>query len=261
MSESELVLVEDRGVVRILTLNRPEKRNALNQELVLALGDQLREAADDDSVHCVVLAGNGPMFSSGMDLGLLKELSEQPQMLVPFRRRALEIYNLPEQMSKPTVCKIQGGCIGGAMELALACDLRVMAEDALIGIPETRLGLLPDLGGCSRLAAVVGVGRAKELIMTGRMVSAKEAKEIGLVNRIASPDDLETATEELVGELIGCAPRAIGLAKKIIDTAAKPAIAATLEAEITAQQVLVTTDDFKEGAKALYEKRMPVFKR
>lgn len=258
---SELVLVEDRGVVRILTLNRPEKRNALNQEMVLALGDQFREAANDDSVHCVVLGGNGPMFSSGMDLGLLKELSEQPQMLVPFRRVALDVYNLPEQMNKPTICKIQGACIGGAMELALACDLRVMAEDALIGIPETRLGLLPDLGGCSRLAAVVGVGRAKELIMTGRMVSAKEAKEIGLVNRIASPDDLETATEELVGELISCAPRAIGLAKKIIDTAAKPAIAATLEAEITAQQVLVTTDDFKEGATALYEKRMPVFKR
>ncbi len=256
---SELVIVENRGTVRNLTLNRPEKRNALNEELVLAIGDALREAADDDTVHCVVLGGSGPMFSSGMDLGLLKGLSEQPELLMPFRRAALDVYNLPEEMNKPTVCKIQGACIGGAMELALACDLRVMTEDALIGIPETRLGLLPDLGGCSRLAAVVGVGRAKELIMTGRMVNAEEAREMGLINRVAPTEELETVTEELVGELLNCAPRAIGLAKKVIDTAAKPAFAATLEAEITAQQVLVGSEDFKEGAAAFYEKRMPVF--
>lgn len=256
---SELVIVEDRGAVRNLTLNRPDKRNALNEELVLAIGDALSAAADDDSVHCVVLGGNGPMFSSGMDLGLLKGLSEQPELLRPFRRIALDIYNLPEEMNKPTVCKIQGACIGGAMELALACDLRVMAEDALIGIPEARVGLIPDLGGCSRLSAVVGVGRAKELIMTGRMVAAQEAREMGLVNRVASEEDLDTVTDALVGELLNCAPRAIGLAKRVLDSAAKPALAATLDAEITAQQVLVTSDDFKEGAAAFYEKRMPVF--
>lgn len=256
---SELVYIEDRGPVRHVVLNRPEKRNALNAELIAKLSEALSAAADENSIHCLILRGEGPMFSSGMDLGALKDLSEQPEKLQPFRETALAAYNLLEEMKKPTVCRIQGACIGGAMELALACDLRVMADDAMIGIPEARLGLLPDLGGCSRLPAIVGVGRAKELIMTGRMIDAKEACEMGLVNRVSSPDDLESDTDSLVGELLNCAPLAVGLAKGVIDMAAKPALSDSLEAEITAQQELVTSSDFKEGAVAFYEQRMPVF--
>ena len=254
-----LLSTEDRGAVRHLVLNRPEKRNALNGELIQALGQGIEEAAVDESVRVVVLRGEGPMFSSGMDLGDLRELSEHPEGLRRYRTPILAWWNLLEEMPKPTICQIHGGCLGGALELSLACDFRVMAEDALAGIMEVRVGLLPDLGGCSRLPALVGVGVAKELIMTGRVIDGHEAHRIGLANRIAPADQLDAATEALAGELLGAAPMAVGLAKRVMDAAAKPALAGTLEHEVTAQQTLAASEDFAEGARAFFEKRDPEF--
>ena len=253
------VITEDRGAVRHVVLNRPEKRNALNGELIQELGVALRAAANEPEVHCVVVRGEGPMFSAGMDFGGLVALSEAPESLRAFRRGILETWNLCEEMPKPTVCQIHGGCIGGALELALACDLRVATQDALLGLVETRVGLIPDVGGCSRLPAVVGLGRAKELIMTSRLIDGDEAERIGLVNRVAPPAQLEEAVEELVGELLTCAPVAVGRAKRVMDAAAKPALATTLEQEVAAQELCAATDDYAEGARALSEKRQPEF--
>jgi enoyl-CoA hydratase/carnithine racemase len=254
-----IVLTEDRGAVRHVVLNRPEKRNALNEELILGIREALGAAAGDDDVHCVVVRGAGPMFSSGMDFGGLAALAADPARLREFRRPILDTWNLLEEMAKPTICQIHGACIGGAMELALACDLRVIAADALIGIPETRVGLIPDVGGSSRLPAVVGLGRAKELVMTGRMIDGTEAERIGLVNRVAPAADLDAATDTLVAELLACAPVAVGLAKRVLDAAAKPALAATLEQEVTAQALCARTEDFAEGTRAFAEKRQPEF--
>jgi enoyl-CoA hydratase/carnithine racemase len=254
-----LVRIDDRGTVRHVFLNRPEKRNAFDGELVLDVGRALRAAADDPAVHCVVLRGEGAMFSAGMDLGMLVELSGATEHLRAFRRDCLEAWNLAEEMTKPTVCAIHGACIGGAMELALACDLRVMASDAVIGMPETRIGLIPDVGGSSRLPAVVGLGRAKELVMTGRMIGAEEAERIGLVNRVAPPEELDAAVDGLVGELLACAPVAVGLAKRVMDASARPALAATLELEVTMQELCARTADFAEGARAFSERRQPEF--
>jgi enoyl-CoA hydratase/carnithine racemase len=254
-----LVETEDRGAVRHLILNRPEKRNAMHGELVLAIGAALKHAWAAADVHCVVLRGAGAMFSSGMDFKALGGLADEPANLRVFRREILDAWNLAEEMTKPVVCQIHGGCIGGAMELALACDLRVMAADAVIGMPETRVGLIPDVGGSSRLPAVVGLGRAKELIMTGKLIGAEEAERIGLVNRVAAPDELDAATEQLVDELLACAPIAVGLAKRVMDAAAKPALALTLEQEVAAQQLCAQSEDFAEGAKALAERRLPQF--
>jgi enoyl-CoA hydratase/carnithine racemase len=254
-----LVETEDRGAVRHLILNRPEKRNALHGELVLAIGDALREAANDPDVRCVVVRGAGPMLSSGMDFHALGAAAEQPQHLRAFRSVCLEAWNRAEEMTKPVVCQIHGGCIGGAVELALACDLRVMAEDAVIGMPETRVGLIPDVGGSSRLPSVVGLGRAKELIMTGKLIGAAEAERIGLVNRVAPAGELEAATQALVDELLACAPIAVGLAKRVLDSAAKPALAITLEQEVAAQQLCARSEDCAEGVRALSEKRVPQF--
>jgi len=254
-----IVLAEDRGAVRHVILNRPEKRNALNDEVVLALRERLDAAAADRDVHCVVVRGAGPMFSSGMDFAALGALAADPGRLREFRRPILETWNLLEEMAKPTICQIHGACIGGAMELALACDLRVMAADALIGIPETRIGLIPDVGGSSRLPAVVGLGRAKELVMTGRMIDGTEAERIGLVNRVAAAEALDAATDALVGELLACAPVAVGHAKRVLDAAAKPALAATLEHEVTVQALCAATADFAEGTRAFAERRQPEF--
>src|SRR5688500_4660723 len=139
--------VENRGGVRHLVLQRAEKRNAFNGELIAGLGHALEEAAADPSVRCVVVRGDGPMFSSGMDLNDLRELSEDPSQLRRFRRPILNWWNLMEEMPKPTICQIHGACLGGAFELALAADFRVMAGDAMAGIMEVKVGLLPDVGG------------------------------------------------------------------------------------------------------------------
>jgi enoyl-CoA hydratase/carnithine racemase len=254
-----IVMTEDRGAVRHVVLNRPDKRNALNAELILGIRAALEAAAADRDVRCVVVSGAGPLFSSGMDLAALATVAADPERLREVRRPILDTWNLLEEMAKPTICQVHGACIGGAMELALACDLRVMAADALIGMPETRVGIIPDAGGSSRLPAVVGLGRAKELVMTGRMIDGIEAERIGLVNRVAPADELDAETEALVAELLACAPIAVGYAKRVLDAAAKPALAATLEHEVTVQAICARTEDFAEGARAFAEKRQPSF--
>jgi enoyl-CoA hydratase/carnithine racemase len=254
-----LVGTEDRGGVRHLVLQRAEKRNAMNRELIAELGAAAEAAAADHDVRVVVVRGEGAMFSSGMDLNDLRALSEQPERVREGRRPILATWNLLEEMPKPTICQIHGAALGGAFELALACDFRTMAEDAMAGIMEVRVGILPDVGGCSRLPAIVGLGVATELIMTGKVIDGKEAHRIGFANRIAPADELEETTEALANELLQCAPRAIGLAKRVMDAAAKPALATTLEQEVAAQETLAATEDFAEGATAFFDKRQPDF--
>ena len=254
-----LLRTEDRGAVRHLVLNRPEKRNALNGELIEELGAGIEAAAADPEVRVLVLRGEGAMFSSGMDQYDLRDLSQDPSGLRTFRRPLLAWWNLLEEMPKPTICQIHGAALGGAFELSLACDFRTMAEDAVAGIMEVRIGLLPDVGGCSRLPAVVGLGNAKELIMTGKVIDGREAHRIGFANRIAPADELDAATDALTNELLACAPRAVGLAKRVLDAAAKPALALTLEQEVAAQEALAASEDFAEGARAFFEKRDPQF--
>ena len=254
-----LVLQEDRGPVRHVVLNRPQKRNALNTDIIAELGEALRAAAADVDVRCVVLRGAGTMFSSGMDVADFTAIAEDPDILRDWRERILSIWNLCERMPKPTIAQIHGACLGGAAELALACDLRVVASDSVIGLVEARIGLIPDLGGCSRLPAIVGLGRAKELIMCSKFVDGTEAERIGLANRVAAPAELDAATDLLVGELLTCAPVAMGLAKGIIDASALPALDVTLEQEVTAQELCASSDDFREGIRAFGERRPPRF--
>jgi enoyl-CoA hydratase/carnithine racemase len=234
-----LVSTEDRGAVRHVALNRPEKRNAMSQALLTALADTLRAAGDDGSVHCVVLRGEGPVFSAGVDLGELASFAGDPDVLRPFRNVFLDCANLCEAMPKPVICQIHRACFGGALEVALGCDLRVASDDSQLGLPEVKFGIIPDVGGSSRLPAVVGLGRAKELIMTARTIDAAEAHRIGLVNRVVPAEELDAATQALVDELLANSPVAVGRAKAVMDASARPALAQTLAMEVAVQEYCV----------------------
>jgi enoyl-CoA hydratase/carnithine racemase len=248
-----IVITEDHGPVRHVILNRPEKRNAMNQELLKALADALREAAGDDSVHCVVLRGEGLVFSAGVDLGELMSNASRPNALRPFRNVFLECANLCEEMTKPVLCQVHGACFGGALEVALGCDLRIASEDSQLGLPEVKFGIIPDVGGSSRLPAVVGLGRAKELIMTARTIDATEAHRIGLVNRVVPAGQLDEACEALTGELLANSHVAVGRAKRVMDASARPALATTLEMEVSVQEYCVAAmrESAREAEQAL----------
>ena len=206
----------------------------MNQELLRALGEALAEAAADSSVHCVVLRGEGPVFSAGVDLGELAESAGQtgpasvPQGILRLRQ---PVKRWPSRSSARFTARV-----GGALEVALGCDLRIASTDAQLGLPEVKFGVIPDVGGSTRLPAVVGLGRAKELIMTARMIDAEEAERIGLVNRVVAPEELEQATQALVDELLANSHVAVGRAKRVIDASARPALAQTLELEISVQE-------------------------
>jgi enoyl-CoA hydratase/carnithine racemase len=248
-----LVTTEDRdgGAVRHVVLNRPDKRNAMSQALLVELGDALRAASDDASVHCVVLRGEGRVFSAGVDLVELASFAGDPSVLRPFRNVFLDCANLCEQMPKPVVCQIHHTCVGAALEVALGCDLRVASSDSQFGLPEVRFGIIPDVGGSSRLPAVVGLGRAKELIMTAGLIDAAEAHRIGLVNRVVPTEELDTATQALVDELLANSPIAVGRAKRVMDASARPALTQTLELEVSVQEYCVAA--MREAAQAAPE--------
>jgi enoyl-CoA hydratase/carnithine racemase len=243
-----LVITEDHGATRHVVLNRPDKRNAMNQALLVELSDALEDAADDSAVHCVVLRGEGTVFSAGVDLGELASFAGDPTVLRPFRNVFLACANLCEAMVKPVVCQIQGACFGGALEVALGCDLRIAAADAQLGLPEVKFGIIPDVGGSSRLPAVVGLGRAKELIMTAKTIDAAEGERIGLVNRVVPAEDLEAATQALVDELLANAPVAVGRAKRVMDASARPTLGQTLELEVSVQEFCIAA--MRESAQA-----------
>jgi enoyl-CoA hydratase/carnithine racemase len=247
-----LVTTDDCGPVRHIVLNRPDKRNAMSQALLVELRDALREAAADPTIHCVILRGAGPVFSAGVDLNELAAFAGDPSVLRPFRGVFLECANLCEQMPKPVICRIHHTCVGGALEIALGCDLRIAAEGSQLGLPEVRFGIIPDVGGSSRLPAVVGLGRAKELIMTARMIDAAEAHRIGLVNRVVPAEELEAATQTLADELLANSHTAVGRAKLVMDASARPALSHTLEMEVAVQEycVGVMREAGREGREA-----------
>jgi enoyl-CoA hydratase/carnithine racemase len=246
-----LVTTEDRGAARHVVLNRPEKRNAMSQALLVELSEALRAAASDAAVHCVVLRGEGAAFSAGVDLGELMSFAGDPSVLRPFRNVFLDCANLCETMPKPVVCQIHHTCVGGALEIALGCDLRIASEDSRLGLPEVKFGIIPDVGGSSRLPAVVGLGRAKELIMTAATIDAAEAHRIGLLNRVAGAAELEAATQALVDELLAHSHVAVGRAKRVMDASARPALTTTLELEVAVQEYCVAA--MREAAQAAAE--------
>jgi enoyl-CoA hydratase/carnithine racemase len=220
-------------------------------------------------VRAVILYGEGEVFSAGIDFksltsdtGASSEASGGPD-LARFRHFVGESQaglNRIESIEKPVIGAIHGYAGGLGLEIALACDARVVAKGIRLGMPEVRVGLVPDVGGTTRLARTVGYARAKELIMTARLVDADEAERIGLVNRVVATGSHLAAAEELAREMARNAPVAVGLAKRIIDRGYSLDKMTFMELEMLAQSSLLMTEDFREGARALAERREPRFK-
>jgi 2-oxoglutaroyl-CoA hydrolase len=243
---------DDRGVATI-TLDVPGKLN----RVALAARDQLARAfaelGADDAIRAVVLTGAGGTFTAGGDIaGFLEAPPEELSRLA---------HNVaaPERCPKPVIAKLQGYAFGVGLELALACDFRIATDDVQLALPEIKLGMIPGSGGTQRLARLIGLGRAKDLIMRGRRIDAQEALAIGLVGEVVAADQLDAAVARLVDELLALSPLALAVAKRVLNEAYEGPLAAGLELEGLAYGFLRTTHDFAEGVTAFVEKRPPRF--
>jgi enoyl-CoA hydratase/carnithine racemase len=251
---SELVALELGRVAHLELANPP--LNLFTGELVLQIRDALRaiEAADD--VRAVVVSGRGERaFSAGSHVG---EFEEQAGEAGRDRHQLdQDVWRELAELPMPTIAAIEGHCLGGGLELALCCDIRIASETAKLGLPEVKLAVIPGSGGTQRLPRVVGATRAKELILTGRVLSASEAEAIGLVNRVVPAGGAVTAARELGTEIAARGPVAVREAKRLIDTALDRDIGAGLAAEFEASERIFATEDMVEGARAFFEKRDP----
>lgn len=242
-----------------VTFNRPEVLNAINQQMLDELWS-LAERLTGKAVRVVVLTGEGRGFSSGADVSELGRWNDQPTTVFRHEvRRYHDFYDFLERLEKPVIAGVNGVCVGGGLEIAISCDIRIAKSSAKFGYPEARLGLIPNSGGCSRTARLIGPGRTKELIMTGDLISAEEAYRIGLVEHVYGDELFDGELRRLTGRLAQQAPQALGLAKYAIDNAIESDRGTGRYIERLAQSVLLRTSDFQEGVAAFREKRPPHF--
>lgn len=257
MSESTTVLDERRGAVAILTLNRPEKRNALNSELRGALLGALDKIASDASVRAIVLTGAGDKaFVAGADIGEFEGRTPVDQY------RAMKqptIFEAMERIAKPVIAAVNGFCLGGGMELALACDIRIASSAAKFGQPEVNLGIIPGGGGTQRLPRIVGLGSAMKMILSGDMVDANEALRIGLVEEVVAPDQLMTRAVALAEMIASKSPVAVMAAKEATRAALSMSLAEGMKVETALFQLCFASEDKIEGVRAFMEKRQASF--
>ena len=254
MSERVLLDVSDR--IATLTVNNPEKRNAMDEETRTALRERVDEVDANEEIRVVVLRGAGDSYIAGGDIEAFAEY-DQVDALEYLTDYAQGLYNDVADLTKPTIAAIDGYAFGGGLEISLACDLRVATPDATVGLPEVGLGILPGGGGTQRLAHVAGAGVAKDLVFTGRAVDAEEALDLGIFNRVYAPEEFDESVRELAATIAANAPLSLRLAKESIDRGLDAE--AGLDFERIACAFLFGTADKREGMEAFLEDRDPAF--
>lgn len=257
---SNLVLTHQRESTFEIVLNRPEKRNAINLELFRQFDTAVQQASRTPGLRAVLIRGEGKVFSAGIDLSALLGMADEYGPHWQTRMRAItddfqRVLTRLERLELPTIALLHGHCLGLAMELALACDIRLAAAGTQMGLPETRLGMIPDVGGTTRLVRLVGPARAKELIFTGRTFGMELAERWGIVNGVAPAEELRPQAEALAAEMAQAAPLAVGMAKRVIDGLSD--IDRGLMLEGWAQSQLFSSEDFMIGAQSFMSKQPP----
>ncbi|WP_192822339.1 enoyl-CoA hydratase/isomerase family protein [Rufibacter sp. LB8] len=258
MAQYNNLLLENKEGILFITINRPSKMNALNIETVKEINAAMQDVYDDTDVRGIILTGSGEKaFVAGADIAEIAELNEVNGRR--FSERGQEVFAMIEECPKPVIAAVNGFALGGGCELSMACHIRVASENARFGQPEVNLGLVPGYGGTQRLTQLVGKGKAMELMMTGDLISAAEAKEIGLVNHVTSAEDLMPKCLEIMRKIVAKAPIAVGM---IVDC-----VNAWYDKEEHGYQTEANSfsrccgsEDFKEGTSAFLEKRKPEFK-
>ncbi|MFQ5836972.1 MAG: enoyl-CoA hydratase/isomerase family protein [Candidatus Bathyarchaeia archaeon] len=257
--EFKNILYEKSEGIATITINRPKRLNALNQETIQEILSALDDIEKDANIRVVVITGaGGRAFSAGADISGMK--GRTPLDSRRSSHLGQQMMNKVEDLEKPVIAAINGYALGGGLELAMACDFRIASENARLGQPEINIGLIPGWGGTQRLPRFVGKALAKEMIFTGKMIDAKTAEQHGLVNKVVPADQLESAVEQLAEELINKPPVAIKVAKQLINNSTETNLRIGLTHESEAFGILGSTEDFKEGTAAFLEKRKPKFK-
>ncbi len=258
MSE-ELVMLEKEAPLALITINRPKALNALNSKVLKALSETLDRVNDDEEIRVVVITGAGEKaFVAGADIAEMSEMT--PLEGANFSRLGQLVFKKVEELKKPVIAAVNGFALGGGSELALACDFIYASENAKFGLPEVTLGIMPGFGGTQRLPRLIGKGRAKELIFTGKMISAKEALEMGMVNRVVPQEQLMDAVKEVASGIAKNGPIAVSIAKGLVDVGYDLPLDDGCLMESKSFGVCASTEDKREGMKAFLEKRKPVFK-
>ena len=254
----ETLIVERRNRVALITINRPEKRNALNIQTRQEGAAALEELREDDSVGVVVFTGAGDKaFIAGADIAEFAGRTAVTQRDVMLGR---SLFTAIDTFTKPIIAMINGYCLGGGCELALACDLRIASETASFGQPEINLGIIPGGGGTQRLTRLIGEGKAMELILTGDIIDARTAFNLGLVNMVVPAADLEGRTMELASRIAEKSPIALRMAKEAVKVASRSNLDEGLRREVDLFALCFSSEDKDEGVKAFLEKRKPAFK-
>lgn len=259
--ELKKIIYEKKDGVAWITLNNPEKYNALDAEMRSELKSCLLDAAKDNSIRVVVIKGAGKAFSAGADLKLF--LEADPLSISKFLKEYGTSYVLGKiirEMPKPVIAAVHGYCLGGGFELACWCDLIIASEDAVLGQPEIRVGLIPGGGGTQLLTRIIGEKKAKELIFTGKRVSAKDLEKFGIINKVVPSDKLIDTVNEYIEKIKSMSPIMVAAAKEAVNAALETGLSQGVNIESRIFCMLFSTEDQKEGAKAFLEKRKPEWK-
>jgi enoyl-CoA hydratase len=247
--------------IALVTLNRPDSLNALSFRMMDELGVLFGHTLGKDAgVRCIVLTGaGGKAFCAGADIKERAGRNARTAETFAALRGTVELFRQIEECEKPVLAAINGYAMGGGLEIALCCDIRLAATHARLGLPELRLGALPAAGGTQRLSRLIGTARTKEFLFTGEPVDAAEALRLGLVNRVVDPDQLLDEALDMARKIAGLAPLAVQFAKRAVHMGSQVGLEAGLEFERYAASILMDTDDRREGMRAFVEKRAPRF--